>query len=1028
MEITKKKTYWKGLEELSNDTNFVKNASNEFPEYLPINQNNSGESEDYLTHRRDFLKMVGFGVAAVSLAACETPVKKAIPYLNKPEDIDPSIPNYYASTYAEAGEYASILVKTKDGRPIKIEGNRLSTLTEGTTGARVQASILNLYDTTRLAAPTKKGKESTWSEVDGEIVAKLKELGEAGEGVRVVSNSILSPSIKQALADFKSVYSNVEHISYDAISASGMLDANNAQFGMRAIPHYDFSKAEAIVSIDADFLGTWIAPEMYTRQFSKTRKLGKDKKSMSRLYAFESVLSTTGASADHRLAIKPSQLGTLVVALYNEIAKSTGASTLGSTAEFKLIKEAAQDLLAAKGKSLVVSGSNDQKVQLLVNQINQMLGNYGSTIDFSRTSNFRQGNDNSIKQLVSDLKSGVVKGLIFLNCNPVYDTVYSKELSEGIKKTKLNVAISDRADETAMQCDFVCPDHHFLEAWSDAEPVKGFLSLGQPTISPIFKTRQALESILKWSGNNTAADDYIKSIWQKNYFLLQSSYLTFNEFWNTSLHDGVFSYSVGEAPSFQNVDLNAVASEIKSTYKSSDQLEYRLYEKIAIGDGRFANNPWLQEMPDPISKACWDNYAAISKSTATSLGLKDGDMVSITVKGKEAIELPVLIQPGQPQGVVAVALGYGRTAAGKCGNEIGKNAYPLLRVESDGSVVNYGVVSDIKATGTNKALAQTQTHHTIMGRAIVQETTLKEYRQDPKAGRFYPKVATYEGVKKPVEISLWDEHQRKNHNWGMVIDLNSCTGCGACTIACQVENNVPVVGRQEVINRREMHWIRIDRYYSSDANENDLKGLEEASENPDVVFQPMMCQHCNHAPCETVCPVLATTHSSEGLNQMTYNRCIGTRYCANNCPYKVRRFNWFKYHNNVQFSDVNVAMNNDLGKMVLNPDVTVRSRGVMEKCTFCVQRIQEGKLTAKKEKRRPVDGEINTACASSCPSEAIVFGDLNDPNSKVAKLLSMEYYEDGSKSAKEDRAYHVLEEINVQPNVYYLTKIRNKKA
>ncbi len=1028
MEITKNKTYWKGLEELSNDTEFVKNASNEFPEYLPINQNNNGESEDYLTHRRDFLKMVGFGVAAVSLAACETPVKKAIPYLNKPEDIDPSIPNYYASTYAEAGDYASILVKTKDGRPIKIEGNKLSSLTEGTLGAKVQASILNLYDTTRLASPTRKGKEASWSEIDAEIVSRLKAMSAAGEGIRMVTNSILSPSVKQAIAEFKAAYPGSEQVCYDAISISGLLDANNSNFGIRAVPHYDFSKAEAVVTLDADFLGTWIAPEMYSRQFSKTRKLGKDKKTMSRLFAFESILSTTGASADHRTAIKPSQLGGAAIALYNEIAKGTGNATLSGGADVKLIKEAAQDMLAARGKSIVVCGSNDQRIQLLINQINQMLGNYGTTIDLTRASYFRQGNDQSVKQLVADLKSGAVKGLIFYNCNPAYDSAFASEFSSAVSKLKLSVSISDRTDETAGLCEFVCPDHHYLESWSDAEPVKGFLSLGQPTISPIFKTRQALESLLKWSGSTADADDYIKSVWQKNYFTQQSAYLTFTEFWNATLHDGVFTYSTQESPAFTAVDLNSAASGIAASYKSSNQLEYRLYEKIAIGDGRYANNPWLQEMPDPISKACWDNYAAISKSTALGLGLKDGDMVNVSVSGKEALELPVLVQPGQPTGVVAIALGYGRTAAGKCGNQIGKNAYPLLRVEADGVVVNYGVVAELKASGNNRALAQTQTHHTIMGRAIVQESTLKEYKQDPKAGRFYPKVATYEGAKKPVEISLWDEYQRKNHNWGMVIDLNSCTGCGACTIACQVENNVPVVGRQEVINRREMHWIRIDRYYSSDANENDLKGLEEASENPEVVFQPLMCQHCNHAPCETVCPVLATTHSSEGLNQMTYNRCIGTRYCANNCPYKVRRFNWFKYHNNVQFADVNTAMNNDLGKMVLNPDVTVRSRGVMEKCTFCVQRIQEGKLTAKKEKRRPVDGEINTACASSCPSEAIVFGDLNDPKSKVAQLLSMEYYEDGSKAAKEDRAYHVLEEINVQPNVYYLTKIRNKKA
>jgi molybdopterin-containing oxidoreductase family iron-sulfur binding subunit len=1032
MEINSPKTYWKGLEELSNDASFVQNAANEFPEYLPISGSSNGgnnDTEQYLTQRRDFLKMLGFGVAAVSLAACETPVKKAIPYLNKPEDIDPSIPNYYASTYAEGGDYASILVKTKDGRPVKIEGNKLSTLTQGGVSSKAQASVLNLYDNERLSGPIRKSAAITWEEADASIKSSLKEISASGQGIRIVTNSIQSGTLKKSLADFALAYSGTQIITYDPISYTGICQAYESAYGMYAIPHHDFSKVSTVVSIGADFLGTWLAPSIQSRQFAKTRKLGKDKKTMSRLYSFESNLSLTGANADHRTPIKPSEVGTLVLALYNAVASATGNATVsGAATDVRWLKEAASDLLASKGQSLVVCGSNDVSVQQLVVGINRMVEAYGNTIDLTRPTSYFSGDDRKFSAFISELKEGKIGAVLFLGCNPVYDHTMGASLAEALSKAKLTVSTADRVDETAASTEFVCPGSHYLESWSDAEPVAGFASLAQPSIAHIFKTRQVLESLLRWSGSSVSAYDYLQAFWRDNYFSKQTAYLTFTEFWNNTLHDGVFEYT--PAPSFAptTFDVSTAAPDVASRYKPANGFQYTLYTKVTIGDGRYANNPWLQEAPDPVSKACWDNYAAVSKKMANELGVVDGDLVKVDVEGKPSLELPILVQPGQAYGVVSIALGYGRTAAGKAGNNIGKNAYPWCRSGSNGTVMYYGAVTGIAKTGSTKALAQTQTHHTIMGRAVVQESTLNEYQKDAKAGRYFPKVATYEGSKKPMEISLWNEHNRVNHNWGMVIDLNSCFGCGACTIACQAENNVPVVGRQEVINRREMHWIRIDRYYSSDADPHDLKGLEEASENPDVVFQPMMCQHCNHAPCETVCPVLATTHSSEGLNQMTYNRCIGTRYCANNCPYKVRRFNWFKYHNNVQFADVNVAMNNDLGKMVLNPDVTVRSRGVMEKCTFCVQRIQEGKLTAKKEKRRPVDGEIQTACAQSCPSEAIVFGDLNDPDSRIAKLLSLEYYEDGSKMAKEDRAFHVLEEINVQPNVSYLTKIRNKKA
>jgi molybdopterin-containing oxidoreductase family iron-sulfur binding subunit len=465
-----------------------------------------------------------------------------------------------------------------------------------------------------------------------------------------------------------------------------------------------------------------------------------------------------------------------------------------------------------------------------------------------------------------------------------------------------------------------------------------------------------------------------------------------------------------------------------------------LYNKVGIGDGLQANNPWLQELPDPVTKATWDNYLTIPQSLATELGIEqDGNQFPVVNLAAKAttLKVPVLIQPGQARGTIGLALGYGRINAGKVANGVGVDAYPLL--DDSKGYLSKALTSDIKIESLPETyqIAQTQTHHTYMGRKnVIQEAYLEEYQSDPKAGRVFPKIATsldfdkkigddkVDGKVDATRITLWKGHDYNNHHWGLLVDMNSCIGCSACTISCQAENNVPVVGKEEVLNRRDMHWMRIDRYYSSDAPAYDLVGLEQAAENPEITHQPMMCQHCNNAPCETVCPVAATTHSTEGLNQMTYNRCIGTRYCANNCPYKVRRFNWFKYHDNDQFS-MNISMHNDLGKMVLNPDVTVRSRGVMEKCSFCIQRIQYGKLEAKLEGRRPHDGEINVACAESCPSEALVFGDLNDPDSRIRKLMRVKE-QDGGMVVQEERVYTVLEEIGVRPNVFYTTKIRNK--
>lgn len=1004
------KRYWKGIEELTNEPSFVKNIHNEFGN-MPSESDSKGEAlvDGSGTHRRDFLKMLGFGVAAVSLAACEAPVKKTIPYLNKPVDVEPTIANWYASTYTDGGEYASILVKTREGRPIKIEGNKLSAVSKGVLSGRAHASVLSLYDNEKLKGPQIGAKAADWAQLDKEFTAKLAAAAAKGGQIRIVSNTILSPSTKKVIAEFTAKYPTTQHVVYDANPAYGLTQAHGG-----ILPSIDFSKAKTIVSVGADFLGTWVAPTEFAAQWAETRRVGsaKDgKKDMSRHYQFETILSNTGANADYRSAYKPSQEGLVVVSLYNAVAKLTGAAALaGAAVKLDHLDKAAKDLVAYKGASIVVAGSNDPEVQKVVVAINALVGAYGSTINTGVAVNYRQGNDMAMANFIKEAGAGKIAAVIFYNANPVYNHPMGAALAAALPKVEVSLATNERADETASLCQFIAPDSHYLESWNDAEPKTGFYSLTQPTISTIFKTRQAQSSLLTWAGLNGDYAAYLERNWESN--ILKAGAVQ----WKNALHDGVFQpNAVSISTAVPSVDANAAAAAISKAYTAnSTGLEISVYEKVGLGTGSQANNPWLQEFPEPVSKACWDNYASISQPTATKLNLKQGDLVKVSAKGYE-VTLPVLVQPGQAQDTVAIAIGYGRTKAGKSADGVGVNAYPFIS-EINGACVGtctQGV--SVSPTGDTKDIAQTQTHHTVMARqAVVQETVLGEFVKNPQSGRFNPTVATSEGKKDATDLTLWNGHQYNNHAWGMVIDLNTCTGCSACVVSCSAENNVPVVGRQEVINRREMHWMRIDRYYSSDAEVEDLKGLEVASDNPEVVFQPMLCQHCNNAPCETVCPVLATTHSTEGLNQMTYNRCIGTRYCANNCPYKVRRFNWFRYY---QTDEYDFHFNNDLGRMVINPDVTVRSRGVMEKCSMCVQRIQEGKLTAKKEKRRPVDGEIQVACAQSCPTNAITFGDMNDPASEISKLLAVE---------KEGRAYGVIEEINVKPNISYLMKVRNK--
>ena len=864
------------------------------------------------------------------------------------------------------------------------------------------------------------------------MIAKLS----AANSIRIVSNTLISPASQSVIDKFVEKHPLAKHVVYDAYSYNGLLDAAEDYLGKRFIPAYDFSKASTIVSIEADFLGTWLSPIEFAKQYSKTRKLAKSKKTMSRHYQFESIFSLTGANADYRTAIKPSEEGAVILSLYNAVAKKLGQPTLlGPTTEFKYLDKAASDLVKSKSKSLVVSGSNDKDVQALVFGLNEMLSAHGVTAQLNITSNYKKGSDTAFASLVHDMNNGNVDAIVLINCNPVYESPLGIEFKTSLSKIPFKVALAYKLDETASLCDAVIPTSHYLESWADAQPKSNVMALGQPAITPIFKTRQFEETLLTWTGTPVSYYEYLTQFWKENIYNKLATADSFESFWDKTLFDGVLilKSESQELPSFAGA-LNTAASSIKKPFAGKELV---IYQKIGLGTGTQANNPWLQEMPDPITKACWENYLTVPVSFAKENGIKMDEgktvMLKLTV-GEISVNAPAMIQPGLKKDTFGLAMGYGRTKGGKVADGRGINAFQFVN-STDSGASFYAVDIQVEVLGNPYTIAHTQTHHTYMGREnVIQESILSEYAKNPSAGRFDTHISSYSGRKKPDAVTLWKGHEYPNHHWGLTIDLNSCIGCSACVIACQAENNVPVVGKQSVIDRREMHWIRIDRYYSSDAPDDkkdpdfSYKELEHPSDDPEVVFQPMMCQHCNNAPCETVCPVVATTHSTEGLNQMTYNRCVGTRYCANNCPYKVRRFNWFKYHDNKQFSDVNTVSNTDLGKMVLNPDVTVRSRGVMEKCSMCVQRIQAGKLQAKKEKRQVRDKDINMACASACPTDAIVFGDLNNDGSAITKILEFKKHEDGMKEIGEPRAYTVLEELRVDPNVWYFTKIRNKEA
>jgi len=946
------------------------------------------------SNRRDFLKLFGFAIASAAVvSSCEQPVRKAIPYLIKPDSITPGKANYYASTFFDGNDYCSILVKVRDGRPIKIEGNTLSSITKGGTSARIQASVLSLYDTGRYRNPLISGKEADWEQADTEIIEKLKGIKGKNGTIAIVSPTIISPSTLAVIEEFKKAYPSTKHIQYDAVSGNAIPAANKRVFGNEVIPSYYFDKAKVIVGFGADFLGTWLMPVEYTKQYSSGRNLEDGRKEMSHHIHFEAGMSLTGSNADKRVVVKNSQQKLVLANLYNEIAKAKGLDAIKVLASPVEVNKLAAKLLQNEGNSLVVCGSNDIESQVIVNGINYLLGNYGTTIDLNTPLNLKKGKDREMVSLTEELNRGEIAGLILYGVNPVYDYQDSAKFLAGIKNVDLSISIPNLKDETAEECEYLCPDHYSLEAWNDNEIKSGYFSLTQPAIRPIFKTRAVQESLLKWAGAEAEYVEYIKNYWEKNIYPTSEYAGSFYDFWNKCVHDGVF-----EKPNTNGGGINysevAISAGIDAA--ESDGIELELYENVGVGDGRQANNPWLQELPDPITKVTWDNYANVSLRLAEELGLVEGDIIKID----NTITLPVLIQPGQEYKTISVALGYGRENAGTVADKVGANGYPLVQFKGETRLYAKTGLQIEKVEGEHE-FAKTQTHHSMEGRAIIRETTLANFIKNPSSGN-----EMHEEVEKHA-TTLYKEREFKGHHWGMAVDLNSCTGCNACVVACNAENNVPIVGKEQVKMAREMHWIRIDRYYSGDAV------------NPEVVRQPVMCQHCDNAPCENVCPVGATTSSKEGINQMAYNRCIGTRYCNNNCPYKVRRFNFLDYTkaDSIPSNTYDPAeMTLDLKRMVLNPDVVVRAKGVIEKCSMCVQRIQEKKLDAKLENRVLADGEIKPACAQGCPANAIVFGDLNNEDSKISKFF------------KDERNYHLLEELHTLPSVGYLTKVRNTEA
>ncbi len=980
--------------------------------------------ETDLPSRREFLKLLGAGAAFAAAGCARKPVEKILPYVKAPEEVTPGNAVYYASTCGECPAACGLLVKTREGRPIKLEGNRSHPLNRGALCARGQASLLNLYDPDRLRGPAfvdrAKGstRAATWGQIDARAIRALTEARDRGGRVVLLTGTVVSPSTKSLIDSFLAAFPAGEHVVHDAIGADSIAKAQELSYGGRIVPTYRLGQADVLVTFGADPLGTLLSPVEFARDFYPRRRpeLG----SMSRVIAIEPILTLTGTNADRRIRVRPDQLYPVAMALAHELlvreprpplaANAAIGAALRSFSAAQVepnaglapgtLAQVADELWEARGKGLVLAGPQAAPaphavpLQIAVNLLNSALGNEGVTVDSAHPSRQASGSEEEVLRLIDRMRAGEVAALLVQGANPVYTLPAAAGFAEALKRVPFAATFADRPDETALGSDLIAPDAHYLESWNDHEPRPGVRSLTQPAIAPLYDVRSFQDTLLLWAralgrplvGGTGTWHEYMRERWREEVYSRADAPSSFELFWEGALREGVVTTKeTASIPvrSFRSESLASLPEPVPATGEGSLQLV--LYAPVTLYDGRSANNAWLQELPDPVSKVCWDNFVSIAPSRAKALGVADYEMraevVTVDV-GHAKFDLPVHVQPGLHPDVVAIGLGYGRTAAGRVGNRVGQNGYALAAV-TGGRVGLSGIPVKITKTGRIAPLAMVQGHQYTENRPIIYETTFSEFLRDPSSGNEEPEHLP----------SMWSQFDYKGYKWGMAVDLSTCIGCSACMIACQAENNVPVVGKSLVLQGREMAWIRIDRYYSGEP------------ESPETVHQPMLCQHCENAPCETVCPVLATVHSSEGLNLQIYNRCVGTRYCSNNCPYKVRRFNWFDY-SHVKEKSL---------QLVLNPDVTVRTKGVMEKCTFCVQRIRDGKERAKALGVRAQDGEIVTACMQTCPTDAIIFGDLNDPKSRIAQF------------AKSERGYHVLAELNSRPRITYQTKVRNRE-
>ncbi len=964
----KENKYWRSLGQLNDSPEYRKQLLKEY------RTENSDDPNRF--SRRNFLSIMGASIALAGLAGCRRPVEKIVPYVMQPEEVIPGVPEYYATTMPLGNSAYGLIVESHEGRPTKIEGNPKHPSSMGTTNLFMQASILNLYDPDRSSSVRNKGDKKKIDDFQKFWKEQLEKYTQnKGAGLAVFSESFSSPTLERLKAEFHKKFPKASWLVYEPINDINSLTAIKNLTGKSLRPLYHCDKADIIVSLDADFMQTETESLTAAQGFTSGRKITSPEDKMNRLYVVESGYSITGAMADHRMKLKSSEIGRLLWALAEEL-KSRGIRIdvpepkLEINFDSNWLVALADDLIKARGKSLIVVGRNQPTiVHELALSVNYALNNLNKTIGFV------EDKESIFPQKLSMPKLSKTESLVILGGNPVYNTPVSYDFQKILASTKNTIHLSEYYDETSQLCGWHIPRAHFLESWGDARAADGTLSVIQPLIAPLFNGVSDSEFMeIVNSGERKAEYDLVRDSWHK---IIKGD---FEKSWRQALHDGVLSGSTLK-PVMTKLDIGRYSEPIDRLNNKDDSARLEIvFQPSLLYDGRFANNGWLQELPEPITKLVWDNAALISVKTAGKYNLENGDIIKLVVSENE-MEIPVWVIPGIADNSIHLPLGYGRKKVGRIADNVGFNTYKLFG--GPGEMLIPGAVTLTK-TDKKYKMANTQDHNRMEGRAIFREATLDEYKKDPKFAK--------EMVEHPPLKSIYHDYDySKGYQWGMVIDLNACIGCGVCTIACQSENNVPIVGKKQVGKGREMHWMRNDRYFRGDEN------------NPEIVIMPVPCQQCENAPCEEVCPVAATSHDKEGLNTMTYNRCIGTRYCSNNCPYKVRRFNFFNYTKELP----------EVMKMLQNPYVTVRSRGVMEKCTFCLQRIKRVKRTAKSEGRKVHDGELLTACQQACPTGAIKFGNIIEPESTVARQKST------------DRNYELLAELNIRPRNSYLARVRN---